>query len=95
MSTKTPLGRPLSVRVPEDLRERISALATATRRSEGDIVREVLERDLVRFEWEQRIAERAADLRGGREQTVPLVDLERELGIHGVPVDTAVADTIE
>ncbi len=95
MSTKAPLGRPISVRLPEDLRERVEALAKATRRSQGDVVREVLERDLSELEWEQRIIARAADLRSGRVQAVSLVVVERELGLSDVPVDASILDEIE
>lgn len=95
MSTTSPLGRPISVRLPEDLRERIEALALATRRSQGDVVREVLERDLVRLEWEQRLISSAAHLRAGRVQAVPLEDVERDLGLIGSPVDPQILDDIE
>lgn len=76
------LGRPISVRLPEDLRERVEALARATRRSLGDAVREVLARDLSELEWEQRIAARAADLRSGCVQAAPLAVIEHELGLN-------------
>lgn len=95
MSTTTPLGRPISVRLPDDLRERVEALAKATRRSQGDVVREVLERDLSELEWEQRIIARAADLRSGRVQTIPLAVVERELGLSDAPVDVSILDEIE
>lgn len=95
MNTTTPLGRPISVRLPEDLRERVEALAKATRRSQGDVVREVLERDLSELEWEQRIIARAADLRSGRVQAVPLAVVERELGLSDAPVDASILDEIE
>ncbi|HMM83416.1 MAG TPA: ribbon-helix-helix domain-containing protein [Terrimesophilobacter sp.] len=95
MSTTTPLGRPISVRLPDDLRERIEALAKASRRSQGDVVREVLERDLSELEWEQRIITSAADLRSGRVQTVPLADVERELGLSDTPIDASILDEIE
>jgi len=95
MSTSSSLGRPISVRLTEDLRTRIEALAAATRRSQGDIVREVLERDLATLEWEQRIAARAVDLRSGRVKTVPLEMVERELGLFGEPVDPSLLDEIE
>ncbi len=95
MSTTAPLGRPISVRLPEDLRQRVEALAVATRRSQGDVVREVLERELTRLEWEQRIVERAAELRSGRVAAVPLDDIERELGLGGGAVDPRVLDEIE
>lgn len=87
MSPPSPLGRPISVRLPEELRLRISALAKASRRSQGDVVREVLERDLASLEWEQRIAARAADLRSGRVESVPLEDIEKELGLIDNTVD--------
>lgn len=95
MSMRTPLGRPISVRLPEDLRVRVEVLAKATRRSQGDIVREVLERDLPELEWEQRIIARAADLRSGRIQPVPLAEVERELGLSDTPVDASILDEIE
>lgn len=94
MNTTTPLGRPISVRLPEDLRERVEALAKATRRSQGDVVREVLERDLSELEWEQRIIDRAADARSGREQGIPLAVVERELGLSNTPVDASILDEI-
>ncbi|WP_111719087.1 ribbon-helix-helix protein, CopG family [Homoserinimonas sp. OAct 916] len=95
MNPTTPLGRPISVRLPEDLRERVEALAKATRRSKGDVVREVLERDLSELEWEQRIIDRAADLRSGRVQAVPLIVVERELGLNDAPVDTSILNEVE
>lgn len=95
MSITSPLGRPVSVRLPEDLRARIEALATATRRSQGDVVREVLERDLEKLEWEQRLIANTADLRSGRVQAVPLEALERELGLEDIPVNDRVLDDVE
>lgn len=58
-------------------------------------MREVLERDLSRLEWEWRIALRAADLRSGRVAPVPLEAVERDLGLDGVEVDPDVLDDIE
>lgn len=95
MSTSTPLGRPISVRLPEDLRERVEALAKATRRSLGDVVREVLERDLSELEWEQRIVARAADLRSGRVQAMPLAVIEHELELNDATDNASVLDEIE
>ncbi|MET4001717.1 RHH-type rel operon transcriptional repressor/antitoxin RelB [Arthrobacter sp. UYCu511] len=95
MSTVTPLGRPISVRLPEDLRERLEALAKATRRSLGDVVREVLERNLSELEWEQRIIARAADLRSGRVQSAPLAVIEGELGLKDALVDASILDEIQ
>lgn len=95
MSSTAPLGRPISVRLPEELRARVEALAKATRRSQGDVVREILERDLSGLEWEQRITARAADLRSGRVQAVPLSVIERELGLDEVAVEVGILDEIE
>jgi RHH-type rel operon transcriptional repressor/antitoxin RelB len=84
------LGRPISVRLPDDLRERIAALAKATRRSQGDVVREVLERDLAALEWEQRIADRARAHRAGTVTAVPASEVDQALGLEGVaPADDA------
>lgn len=58
-------------------------------------MREVLERDLPELEWEQRIIARAANLRSGRVQAVPLAAVERELGLSDVPVDVKILDEIE
>jgi RHH-type rel operon transcriptional repressor/antitoxin RelB len=80
-----PLSAPISVRLPEDLRERIAVIARNTRRSQGDVVREVLERDLADLEWELRIAERAADLRSGRRRALTATEVDAELGPAGDP----------
>ena len=95
MTRTASLGRPISVRLPDDLRERVEVLARVTRRSQGDIVREVLERDLASLEWEQRIVARAADIRSGRVRAVPLEEVERELGLSGSVVDSRILDQID
>lgn len=87
------LGRPVSVRLPEDLRTRVEALAVAGRRSRGDVLREAMEREVDRLEWEYRIAERVADVRAGRVETVTLAELNAELGDVGL-VDASVLDEI-
>lgn len=88
------LGRPLSVRLPEELRARVAAVATATRRSQGDVVREVLERDLGRLEWEQRVSERAAAHRSGRAAAVPAAEVDRLLGLEGISPAADALDNI-
>lgn len=87
------LGRPVSVRLPESLRERVEALALVSRRSRGDVLREAMEREVDRLEWEYRIAARAADARAGRVETVTLAELNAELGDIG-PVDASALDDI-
>ena len=83
------LGNPISVRLPRELRERVAVLARATRRSQGDVVREVLERDLASLEWELRIADRAAAHRAGRVEAVPAEEVDRQLGLEGEPAADA------
>lgn len=95
MTIKSSLGKPISVRLPEDLRTRIELLAKTTRRSQGDVVREVLERDLEKLEWEHRLIASVADLRAGRQQTVSLIDIENELGLDQTPVNRDVLNDIE
>ena len=83
----------MSVRLPESLRERVEALALASRRSRGDVLREAMEREVDRLEWEYRSAARAADARAGRVETVTLAELNAELGDIG-PVDASALDDI-
>lgn len=80
-----PLGVPISVRLPSELRERIAVIARTTRRSQGDVVREVLEREIESLEWELRIAERAAAHRAGRLESISSEEVDRQLGIQGEP----------
>gem|GEM_PF-2484714 len=82
------LGPPVSVRLPDDLRQRIAVLAKETRRSQGDVVREILERDLGSLEWEHRVADRARAHRAGEVTAVSSVEVDRLLGLEGVaPTD--------
>lgn len=94
MSKSELMGRPVSVRLPETLRERVDAIARVSRRSRGDVLREAMEREVDRLEWEYRVIERAADVRAGRVQTITLAELNAELGDLG-PLDTSVLDEIE
>lgn len=48
-----------------------------------------------RLEWEYSVAQRAEDIRAGRRETVPLEEVERELGIPREPVDLSILDEIE
>ena len=87
----TTLGPPISVRLPEELRRRVAEIARATRRSQGDVVREVLERDLGDLEWELRIADRARAHRAGEATAVPATEVDRALGLDSV---TPAADAL-
>lgn len=95
MSAVSPLGRPISMGLPEELRGRITTLAAATRRSQGDAVREVLERDLARLEWALCVGQEAADLRAGRVANIPLGHIEAELDLSGEPIPADALDDVE
>ncbi|MGO1264335.1 type II toxin-antitoxin system RelB family antitoxin [Microbacterium sp.] len=90
----TVLGAPLAVRLPVELRERVSQLAAATRRSQGDVIREVLERDLSRLEFEHRVLERAAAVRSGSVQAIPAADVDRMLGLEDASVPAGALDDV-
>lgn len=82
------------MRLPVELRERVSQLAAATRRSQGDVIREVLERDLSRLEFEHRVLERAAAVRSGSVQPVSAADTDRMLGLEDAPVPASALDDV-
>jgi RHH-type transcriptional regulator, rel operon repressor / antitoxin RelB len=71
----------LSVRLGEELEQRLEALAKATGRSKTYYVREALISKLEDMEdlyLAEAVMERIAS---GEEKTTPLADLERELGL--------------
>ena len=86
---------PTSLRLPVEVDQRLERLAAETKRSKSFYLRELVTSGLDRLEWEYSIAQRAEDIRAGRRKTVPLEDLERELGIQDEPVDMGLLDEIE
>lgn len=71
----------LSVRLPEELEQRLEALAKATGRSKTYYVRQALIEKLEDMEdlyMAEAVMERIAS---GEEKTTPLADVERELGL--------------
>ena len=71
----------LSVRLPEELEQRLEALAKATGRSKTYYVREALIAKLEDMEdvyMAEMVLERIAS---GEEKTTPLAEVERELGL--------------
>ena len=84
----------MTVRIPETLRARIVAIASTLRRSQGDIVREILEREIPQVEWENRILERAKAVREGSATIITADELDEALGLVGVPVPVDALDYI-
>ena len=70
-----------SVRIPEETQRRIDALAERTHRSKSFYLLEAIKRGLPQIEWEYDLAQRAADVRGGRVVTEALDDVVRDLGL--------------
>ncbi|WP_333818075.1 type II toxin-antitoxin system RelB family antitoxin [Tabrizicola sp.] len=71
----------LSVRLPEELEQRLEALAKATGRSKTYYVREALIEKIEYLE-DLYLAEAVMErLASGEEKTTPLADVERELGL--------------
>lgn len=71
----------ISVRLGEELEQRLEALAKATGRSKTYYVREALIQKLEDMEdlyMAEAVMERIAS---GQEKTTPLADVERELGL--------------
>ena len=71
----------LSVRLPEELEQRLEALAKATGRSKTYYVREALIEKIEDMEdlyLAEAVLERIAS---GEEKTTPLSEVERELGL--------------
>ena len=86
---------PTSLRLPADIDRRLEHLAAETNRSKSFYLRELITSGLDRLEWEYSVAQRGADIRAGRRETVSLDEVERELGLDNLPVDSTVLDEIE
>ena len=72
---------PLSVRLPRDIDERLTALAEQTGRSKTYYVTEAIIEHLEDLEDYYLAEQRMIDIRAGREQTIPLEDVMREYGL--------------
>lgn len=70
----------VSIRLPDDLKERLDALSRSTGRPAAFYVREALSEHLSELEWAYSVAGRAEAIRKGTEPTRPLDDVARELG---------------
>lgn len=72
-----------TVRLSEELEQRLDALAERTHRSKSFYLREAIERALPQLEYEHLLVQRAADVRGGRVQTIPVEELVNDVGVEG------------
>lgn len=73
----------LTIRLPEEIERRLAVLADTTKRPKSFYVREALERSLEDIE-DAYLAEAALErFRASGEQTIPLEEVERRLGLAG------------
>lgn len=73
----------LTVRLPADMEQRLTALANATQRPKSFYVREALERSLADIE-DAYLAEAAYErFNASREQAIPLEEVMRDHGLEG------------
>lgn len=70
-----------TIRLPDEIAQRINDLAASTKRSRSFYLREAVERALPELEWEYGIAQRAEDARSGRAKTVTLEQAVKDLGL--------------
>lgn len=70
-----------SVRIPEETKRRLDALAERTHRSRSFYLREAIKRGLPQAEWEYDIAQRVRDVRSGAVATESLAEVVAELGL--------------
>ena len=71
----------VSLRLPEDLNQRLSSLAAQTGRSKTFYMLEAIREHLDDMEDLYLAEQRLIDNRAGRSRTVSLDDVERELGL--------------
>lgn len=70
----------LSIRLPEDVKNRLEALSKSTGRPAAYYVREAVVEHLDELEWAYGVAARAEAIRAGKRETVALDDAARDLG---------------
>ena len=61
----------------------MTAVAAATRRPKAAYVREALEHEIARIEWEQGILRQGEDYRAGRLETFSEAEVIEHLGLDG------------
>jgi len=70
-----------TVRLPDDLEQRVDQLAAQTHRSKSFYLREAIKRGLPQVEWEYGILQRAEAVRSGQVKTRTLDQVAHDLGL--------------
>ena len=73
----------LTVRLPDDIEDRLNTLAKTTNRPKSFYVREALERSLEDIEDIYLAEKRLEDIRAGKSKTVPLEEILKRYGLEG------------
>ena len=71
----------LAIRLPDDIESRLKALAKATGRSKTYYAREAILKYLDELEDIYMAEKRLEDIRAGREKTIPIEQVEKDLGL--------------
>lgn len=74
---------PTSVRLPDELEQRLTHLAERTGRSKAYYIREAIEEHIDDLEDIYLAARELEDIRVGRVQTVPLEEVMKRYGVEG------------
>jgi RHH-type rel operon transcriptional repressor/antitoxin RelB len=72
----------LAIRLPEDIENRLDALAKATGRSKTYYAREAILEHLDDLEDVYLAEQRLIDIRAGRTKTIPLDDVMKQYGLE-------------
>lgn len=73
----------LTVRLPDDIENRLNALSKTTNRPKSFYVREALERSIEDIEDIYLAEKRLEDIRAGKSKTVPLEEVLKRYGMEG------------
>ena len=73
----------LTVRLSEDIEDRLNNLAKTTNRPKSFYVREALERSIEDIEDIYLAEKRLEDIRAGKSKTVPLAEVMKRYGMEG------------
>jgi RHH-type transcriptional regulator, rel operon repressor / antitoxin RelB len=71
----------LAIQLPDDIEQRLEALAKATGRRKESYLQEAIIEYLGDLEDFYLAEQRLADIRAGRAGTVPMAEVERDLGL--------------
>lgn len=70
-----------TVRLDADVDARLTELAKLTGRSKSYYLREAINNELPRLEWENNVLRTVAEVRSGKQRTWTTEEMERELGL--------------